>query len=60
MRAAVADTRMVGEMSKEEEPDPLQEARKRASEYLDLWERHVSIAAVHGKPPPAAGQPRKD
>jgi hypothetical protein len=27
--------------------------RARAAAYLDLWQRHVSQAAVHGPEPPA-------
>lgn len=29
--------------------DPRQKERRRAANYLDLWERHVTLMAINGK-----------
>lgn len=48
-------------MPKDDAQQKRAEKRRRAADYLDLWERHLTIAAVKGRPgarrrrPPAGG-----
>lgn len=37
-------------LSTEDGLDPRHYERRRAAEYLDLWERHVTFSAIHGNP----------
>lgn len=37
---------------REDTVDPRQTERRRAAAYLDLWERHVTLTALHSKCPP--------
>ncbi len=38
-------------MSGEENVQSRKRERRRAAEYLDLWERHVTLTALHSKCP---------
>ncbi len=50
--------RRAEEQAKEKSVDPRAMERRRAEEYLDLWERHVTTMAIKGKcPVPPAMDP---
>jgi hypothetical protein len=45
------DTPRAGATPAHQAADKFRDERRRAAAYLDLWERHLSISAVHGEWP---------
>jgi hypothetical protein len=51
MATNTEDKTRASRTSPHREADEDRNERRRAAAYLDLWERHLSISAVHGERP---------